>query len=260
MTANVSAQSADTTHELRITWGTVVRSANRPYPVTIPMVLLVLLVPFYLVIAGRARSGTAYAPELALDRLIPVVPAWALVYGALYGFLILLPVLVLQQRELISRAVWAYITVWVVSYVCFLIYPTIAPRPDKVMGDGFGVWGLRFLYDSDPPYNCFPSIHVAHSFVSALACYRVHRGLGLLATACATLVAISTLFTKQHYVADVIGGVFLACVAYWIFLRGYSRANVPDVERRVAPMFALCVAGIMTIGVACFWVLYRFIA
>lgn len=243
--------------ELRITWRAVARSANRPYPVTIPMVLLVLLVPFYLVIAGRARGGMVYTPELALDRLIPVVPAAALVYGAIYAFLILLPVFALQQRDLIRRTVWAYITVWTVAYVCFLLYPTVAPRPDKLMGDGFGVWGLRFLYDADPPYNCFPSIHVAHSFVSALACYRVHRRLGLFATACATLVAVSTLLTKQHYVADVIGGAVLAWVAYRIFLRGYSRANVPDVERRTAPRLALCISGIIAFGVTCYWVVYR---
>jgi hypothetical protein len=41
--------------------------------------------------------------------------------------------------------------------------------------------GLRFLYSSDPPYNCFPSLHAAHSFVSALTCYRVHRGVGIAA-------------------------------------------------------------------------------
>jgi membrane-associated phospholipid phosphatase len=243
--------------ELQLTWRTVARSVNRPYPVTIPMVVLVLLVPFYLVIAGQARGGTLHAPEFALDGLIPLLPAYALVYGALYAFLILLPVFVLQQRELIRRAVWAYITVWVVSYAWFLLYPTVAPRPDSVSGDGFAVWGLRFLYDADPPYNCFPSIHVAHSFVSALACFRVNRALGRFAILCASLVAISTLFTKQHYVADVIGGTVLALVAYVVFLRGYSRDNIPEVERRMAPLLALCVSGIISIGVACYWIAYR---
>lgn len=37
--------------------------------------------------------------------------------------------------------------------------------------------GLRALYSPDPPYNCFTSLHVAHSFVSALTSYRVHRSL-----------------------------------------------------------------------------------
>ncbi len=243
-------------HE-RITWGTIRQSMTRPYPVTIPMVLLVSLVPLYLVIAGRARTGTVYAPELTLDRLVPLAPSWALVYGALYAFLIVLPVLVIQQPELIRRTVWAYQTVWIAAYVSFVLYPTVAPRPATVPGDGFAVWGLRFLYDADPAYNCFPSLHVAHSFVSALASFRVHRTLGFVAIASALLVGLSTLFTKQHYVADVIAGMLLAVVAYAIFLRGYSRASIPESDRRVAPFLALVVAGFVAICFACYWVAYK---
>jgi membrane-associated phospholipid phosphatase len=242
---------------IRITWSTLRQKLTRPYPVTIPMVVLVALVPFYLVIAGRARDGDAHVPALVLDRLLPLAPTWALVYGALYAFLIVLPVFVVQPEELIRRTVWAYLTVWTVAYLCFLVYPTVAPRPDRVMGNGFAVWGLKFLYGADPPYNCFPSLHVAHSFVSGLACYRVHRTLGFVAISCAALVAISTLFTKQHYVADLIAGILLALAAYGVFLRGFSRASIPEPDRRLAPALALCVGGIVGLGIMCFWVAYQ---
>ena len=254
MTREGSTSASD---RIPITWGAVSQAVTRPYPVTYPMILLVSLVPFYLVIAGRARGGAVYVPELALDRLLPLAPVWALIYGALYGFLIVLPVFVVQQNEMIRRTVWAYITVWSAAYACFVLYPTIAPRPDTVTGDGFAVWGLRFLYDADPPYNCFPSIHVAHSFVSALACRRVHRTLGLVALSCASLVALATLLTKQHYIADAVGGAFLALVANAIWLRSYPRANIPELDRRLAPALALCVSGIVGLGVACFWVAYQ---
>ena len=55
------------------------------------------------------------------------------------------------------------------------------------------------VYAFDTPYNCFPSIHVGHSFVSALVCYRVDRRVGFTALIVATLVGLSTLFIKQHY-------------------------------------------------------------
>ena len=221
------------------------------------MVALVSLVPFYLFIANRAQARAPHTPALELDELIPLAPTWALIYGALYAFLIVLPVFVIQQPELIRRTVWAYLTVWIAAYISFLLYPTVAPRPDTVTGTGFGVWGLRFLYDADPPYNCFPSLHVAHSFVSALACYRVNRTLGFVAITSASLVGISTLFTKQHYVADVIGGILLAMIAYAIFLRGHSRANVPELDRRLAPFLAAVVAGIVGLGFAGAWVGYK---
>lgn len=127
---------------IRSTWRAIGQTLTRPYRVTIPMVLLVSLVPFYLVIADRARAGAAHAPALAFDRLLPLTPAWALVYGALYGFLIVLPVFVIQQEELIRRAVWAYLTVWTMAYISFLWYPTVAPRPNTVLGGGTGFRGM----------------------------------------------------------------------------------------------------------------------
>src|SRR5436305_7158891 len=239
-----------------VRWSVVVQTLTRPYRVTPSMVALVLLVPFYIFIAEMMAGRTLHVPELALDRRVPLEPAWALVYGALYLFLILLPVLVIRQEEQIRRTVRAYLLVWLTAYVCFLLYPTLAPRPAEVIGEGFALAGLRFLYSADPPYNCFPSLDVAHSFVSALACYRVHRGVGIVAALCAALVGLSTLYTKQHYVLDVLAGIFLAGVAYGVFLRSYPRAEIPELDRRLAPVVALGLLGILGLAVACLWGVY----
>jgi len=240
-----------------IGWRAVAQSLNRRYPVTIPMVALVMLVPLYVFIPGLVRDQPQHIPALALDSAFPLQPTWALIYGSLYAFLIVLPVLVVRQHDHIQRTVFAYLTVWVVAYICFLVYPTVAPRPTNVVGDGFAAWGLRFLYDADPPYNCFPSIHVAHSFVSALTIHRVHRKLAIAALFCAVLVALSTLYTKQHYVADIIAGVVLALAAYALFLKNYPRDKIPEPERRLAPVLARYVIGLVGLGVATFWVVYR---
>lgn len=241
----------------RVGWPAVAYSLTRPYPVTIPMVALVALVPLYLAIANVARANTPSAPAFALDTALPLQPVWAIAYGALYGFLIVLPVLLVRQQDHIRRTVYAYLTVWIVSYIVFLMYPTVAPRPATVDGAGFATWSLRVLYGADPPYNCFPSIHVAHSFVSALTITRVHRRLGLTALACAALVALSTLFTKQHYVADVIAGTLLALAAYIVFLKRFPREQIPELERRLAPLFALATLALVALAVVSFWVFYK---
>ena len=244
---------------ISVEWRLAVRTLNRPYRVTLPMVVLVLLVPFYIFIPELTPGRTLHAPELALDRAISLQPVWALIYGALYGFLIVLPVFVIREEEHIRRTVYAYLFIWITAYLCFLLYPTVAPRPPHVTGDGFAAWGLRSLYSSDPPYNCFPSLHVAHSFVSALACLRIHRGVGIAAAFCALLVGISTLYTKQHYVADVLAGIALAFIAYVVFLRRAPRDGVAEADRRVAPVLAIGVLAIMALGVGGFWVAYRLI-
>jgi membrane-associated phospholipid phosphatase len=239
-----------------VRWSLVAQALTRPYPVTPSMVVLVLLVPFYIFIGELMPDRTLHSPELALDRAVPLQPAWALVYGSLYLFLILLPVFVVRQQEQIRRTVLAYLMIWITAYVCFFIYPTQAPRPAEFVGQGFVAWGLRFLYSADPPYNCFPSLHVAHSFVSALACSRVHRGVGIGGVVCASLVGLSTLYTKQHYVLDVLAGILLASVAYAVFLRDCPREQNPDVYR-VAPVLALGLLGALGLAVACCWVMYR---
>lgn len=84
-------------HGEESTWHLVAQALVRPYPVTIPMMLLAAQVPVYLVLAERAREAVTHAPMVGLDRLIPLMPPWALVYGALYGWLILLPILVIPR-------------------------------------------------------------------------------------------------------------------------------------------------------------------
>ena len=218
---------------------------------------LVSLAPLYFVIGELTRGWPTYAPDVALDRALSLQPTWMLVYGSLYVFVVVLPLLVVRQQELFRRAMQAYLMVMIVSYVGFLLYPTAAPRPAQVLGDGFSAWSLRLAYSLDPPHGCFPSLHVAYSFVSALTCYRVHRGVGAVAVLWAALIGVSTLYTKQHYIADILAGIFVAYVAYVLFLRRYPREAVAESDRRRAPFRALGVIGIFGIIVAGFWVAYQ---
>src|SRR5688572_4074814 len=90
----------------------LVGALRRPYPVTMPMVALMALVPFYIFISGFNRGRPQHFPETALDRVLPLQPGWALVYGALYAFLILLPVMVIREEALIRRTFQTYLAVW----------------------------------------------------------------------------------------------------------------------------------------------------
>jgi membrane-associated phospholipid phosphatase len=232
---------------------------TRPFPlrrrVVVPAVALMLLVPCYLVIAAVTRGRILHLPELALDRMVPVQPAWAPIYLSYFLFPFL-PMLVIRQEELIRRTFLAWLMVWIVGYACFLVYPTVLPRPIGEIGEGFFAWFLRGIYDADAPRNCLPSLHVASPFVAALACWRVHRGVGLAAGLWASLIALSTVFTKQHYVVDVVAGIFLAGVAYAVFLRNCPRVAIPDLDRRAAPLLMLGLIGIYGLVVAGLWVAY----
>lgn len=235
------------------------QSLARPYKVTLPMVVFVGMIPAYVFIGRPTPGRRQHVPAIALDGIIPLMPIWSLIYGALYVFLIMLPLFVVREEGHLRRTVRAYLFVWITAYLCFLAYPTIAPRPESLRVEGFGSWGLSVLYGMDPPYNCFPSLHVAHSFVSALTCLRVHRGVGIAATIGAVLVALSTLFTKQHYVLDVVAGLLLAVVAYAIFIRPQPGEQVPELDRRVAPTLAWGILACAGLGLAGYWIAYRLV-
>ena len=219
---------------------------------------LVSLAPMYIVIAIFTRERATVQPLLWLDELVPVEPAWMLVYGSLYVFILILPLLVVRDRPLIQRAMRAYLLVMGLSYVVFLLYPTSAPRPEMVAERGFAAWTLRGVYSIDPPYNCFPSLHVAYAFVSACACLRVHRGVGIAALVWAALIGVSTVYTKQHYVADVLGGAAAAALAYGLFLRPIPEQPVSDRDRQRAPARASIAVALHVLTIAGLAVAYYF--
>jgi len=210
----------------------------------------VTLAPMYFVIGFLLRGLPAHRPMLALDRAWPLEPAWMLVYGSLYIFVVVLPFLVIRERHLGHRTLRAYIAVMLVAYAGFLLYPTTAPPHEAVPSTGFAAWMLRLAYDLDTPANCFPSLHVAYAFVAAQACSRVHRGVGIAALVWATLIGLSTLFTKQHYVIDVLAGAAMGGAASMVFLRSGPRPATSEhahgAPRRAAyavALYALMVAG-----------------
>jgi len=147
------------------------------------------LLPTYFVIGQATAGGVHYQPFIALDHLMPLSPRWMVVYGSLYMCGFLLPLVVVRGRELFRQSMKAYLFVMLVSYAGFLLYPTVAPHGERVTIDGFATWALQVFYDVDQPYGCFPSLHVAYSFVGALTCYRMPRGVGTVAAAVPSLIA-----------------------------------------------------------------------
>jgi membrane-associated phospholipid phosphatase len=81
--------------------------------------------------------------------------------------------------------------------------------------------------------------------------------VGAAAALWAALIGVSTLYTKQHYVADVIVGALAAYIAYVWFLRRYPREAVTEDDRRRAPVRAVWAIGIFGITIAGFWMAYQ---
>jgi hypothetical protein len=53
--------------------------------------------------------------------------------------------------------------------------------------------------------------------------------------------------------------VFLAGIAYVVFLRSYPREAIPELDRRLAPFLALVTIGIVVLAFGCFWGVHRWV-
>lgn len=192
----------------------------REYPrlFGIPFLLLGVF-PWYFVLNATTDPATAARLDLSIDRAIPCVPAWQYVYALVYLFLVL-PAFVVRDKELLARICCAYGMSMVVSFAAFLLVPVTMDRPVVPVTD-FTTWLLRLQYQIDGPNNCFPSIHLSIAFCCALGVTKADRKQGPWLLAIAAAIGLSTLFVKAHYLADVIGGIAVAVVSYWVWIRPY---------------------------------------
>ena len=98
----------------RSRWSLAAELLTRPYPLTarvvVPAVAMMLLVPGYLIIPVLTRSRMLHQPGLALDRLILLQPAWAVIYIS-YLISPFLTVFVIRQEELLRRTFLAWLQI-----------------------------------------------------------------------------------------------------------------------------------------------------
>ena len=148
-----------------------------------------------------------WQPHLFLDDWIPLAPIWVVPYLlTLPGLLI---VAIISAHYMDNAHFWRFACAMAVTmlscYACFWLLPTFVQRP-KLMGDEWATNLLRRLYAQDKPNNACPSLHIALAACWCLAWVRwLPRGSGVWGFILIVIV-FSTLFTKQHYVLDVLGG------------------------------------------------------
>ncbi|WP_394782195.1 phosphatase PAP2 family protein [Undibacterium sp.] len=126
---------------------------------------------------------------------------------------------VLSQRVLLCT---------VGASLVFVIYPLqfSLQRPAVNMPLLAGLF--QFLSLLDKPYNQLPSLHVAYCviFWQSLSPTLRHSAARLLLAACLGLVAISTLFTYQHHLLDVVTGAMLGIAAICLVRPGGNQPKV----------------------------------
>lgn len=168
------------------------------------------------IIMGKARH---FDLTTSWDRKIPFCPTWGIVYLGCFLFWAINYILITRQKkeDWFRFAVGDYLS-RIVCGVFFVLLPTTNVRPE-IVGNGFVQSLIRFVYMVDAPTNLFPSIHCLVSwmcFVGIRGRKDIPRWYQVFSAVFAIAVFASTLFTKQHYIIDVVAGVLIAELCYYI--------------------------------------------
>ncbi len=155
----------------------------------------------------------------ALDRAVPFLPWTVAVYVGAYFLWAANYVLAVRRGE--DRA-WRFLAADMLGKtVClavFLLLPTAELRPAVPESAPLGGL-LELIYLLDTPDNLFPSIHCLNSWLcwaGVRSCRDIPAGYRAFSLAAALAVCLSTLTTRQHVLADVIGGLVLGELCWQI--------------------------------------------
>ena len=158
------------------------------------------------------------APQLSLhilrtflDDQIPRLPIFSIIYLAFLPWFWGVVIYSWFKKRYFRQLAWSVIIVNLIAFAVYLTFQTYVPR-EAIMSNNFFSGILQFIYNSDQPYNGFPSLHSALSAATATYFVCIKSKRAWIAVAIAVLIVASTLFVKQHFIADAISGVILGVV------------------------------------------------
>ncbi|MDN4040124.1 phosphatase PAP2 family protein [Massilia sp. YIM B02443] len=174
-------------------------------------------------LAHRQQAGRSLA--LGIDAAIPFVPWMVLPYASsgLFFTLLFFAVRTPEQLRVASRRLL------LATCIACLVFVVMPARfgPVRPAVDG-AITALLFdwLALVDQPYNQFPSLHVAYCVVFWLTLAPLCRGVLRIALAgWLLLVGASTVFTWQHHLLDVGGGLLLGVLVARLVRPGATRRH-----------------------------------
>lgn len=177
---------------------------------------------------NRLQSG-GIAPALPIDALIPLHPIWVIPYMATLLTWIIIPLWAVFKFD--NRNYRAFIVAELICVVTgisiFFLFPTYVTRPEITQTSG-SMSLIAWLYQSDQAYNALPSGHAYLSGLFMLILSRLYPRQRIIWVAAYVTILLSTLFTRQHYILDLVAGFALAVAAFYVFQRLTRPAKVGE--------------------------------
>jgi membrane-associated phospholipid phosphatase len=180
------------------------------------VILIVGVYQFYFWCQRNAVS-TPRELKLEIEERIPYWPSWVWIYSFIYYPLILYLNFIVESPRHFTYVAMSYVLLLGLQMAFFVLIPVATPEHwraynlRRTLSERF----LAFVQRFDARSNSFPSMHTSVAMLTAL---HLVPHLGALAFAFPVLIALSCLFTKQHYVIDLPAGALLG----WLTFHAYA--------------------------------------
>jgi membrane-associated phospholipid phosphatase len=200
--------------------------------------LLVVLVwcvqSFYIPTSNRTFGGIE--PKLPID-VFPVWAIWVVPYVLCYLVWISMTFWAVFKMDdhLFRSLIAAGLITCSLAVSTFIFFPTYV-RAEHIPGSDFPSRLLNFIHQNSGRYNAFPSGHVYITVLLALFYNRWYPGRKFYWILIPVIISFSTLFTHQHYIADIVGGVVVALIGYYSGLLWARYFAVQNGEEKRSPV------------------------
>jgi len=161
------------------------------------------------------HESSSFQPYFSWEKSIPFVD-WMIIPYMSLNLIFLIPLFFLTKSKLKVLDL-AFVMSTICAGIFFVIFP-FTPEFTRVIPSGITSTLYRHLYILDNPKNLFPSLHVTYSTLYFLSCFTIFKSSTgrIIFGVWITLIIVSTLFTHQHHIIDIVSGISLGGVTYLI--------------------------------------------
>lgn len=171
-----------------------------------------------------AMNSNRYNLYFDWEVQTPFIPEFVWFYLSL-NIALFLPLFMCNAQQL-KRYCQANLATLVAAAIVFVLFPANLGFQRIIPTEAPFQTIFQNIHALDMPHNLVPSLHITFSALAFFAVFENHRQrrwLQIVLLLWMTGIAASVVFTRQHHLADIFGGLLLSVLAVWFF---YFRREV----------------------------------
>ena len=229
------------------------KTVNKPnrvkgYAIIIGIAYLILQHSFYLVghFLADLIGFESFLPKVPLDDMIPIVSVFIIPYIWSYAYWAMGPMIVSKcEKQHFADFMAACLVSCLAGIVVLAFFPTYMNRVTEGLyevSENPSIFEQlrQFWYSldgSEMAYNLLPSFHCINStlcYLGVAGRKEIPLWVRIYSFITTLLIFASTVFVKQHYVLDIVTGVALAAIVYFLCKKFHWGRMFAPVERLYA--------------------------